>query len=94
MSIMSRASRVAFAVVLAVSGAATGAAAEEPAPGRDSFERSCVRCHADAGDLVGAMPSDPEDAREVLDGLLARHHAPDDATRREIVDYLVDLAGQ
>jgi mono/diheme cytochrome c family protein len=66
--------------------------AEDADASAATFQASCARCHRDAAELADRIAADP-DANAALDRFLARHHAPDEAVRRAVIDYLVRLAG-
>lgn len=78
-----------FVATLAVGIAACNKA--DGAAGSAAFQQNCGTCHA-AGKLPGTRATrltEPE-RRIALDRFLAQHHATDPATRRQIIEYLVN----
>ncbi|GGG34073.1 hypothetical protein GCM10010964_22540 [Caldovatus sediminis] len=70
-----------------------GAAAGDAAAGEAAYARACARCHADPRAIGGrAARLDDPARRAALDRFLARHHAPDAATRAAIVAWLAEAA--
>lgn len=84
----------AAAIVLILAGWAAGSAlaqSEPPASGEWAYRQACAECHRSPERLVRRLSGDEREDRELLDAFLAAHYAPDETTRRAIIDYLLAL---
>lgn len=68
---------------------AAACTAEEPA-GEAVWSNACSGCHADTAEIREAIPkADDESGRAKLETFLTRHHAPDEADRAAVIDWLI-----
>jgi hypothetical protein len=83
------------AAILIIAAAMAGSAlaqSDGTEAGAEAYARACAECHRSAERLVRRLNNDDGERRQRLESFLAgHHHAPDNATRSAIIDYLLGL---
>ncbi|GAB4519791.1 MAG: hypothetical protein Tsb0019_20450 [Roseibium sp.] len=79
---------VALTVALSLGSPATAGA--ETAAGQKAYERRCAKCHETPARLLRRMPErTAEERRQWLANVLRTHHARDEETRNQIIEWLL-----